>query len=136
MDTKIVHVHPSSRQVSIRLSPMTVSGIDLLIQLVVLSLLNDPGKAILDIADGGGLPELIGRNLSMEDPQELYAELQQRINKTKTEVLNQQLGLDLEAEEKLRDLTILSVEPGVDESSATVRIRLINEAGRIIDLAV
>jgi len=136
MDLKVVHIHPETRVVTVRVSSEFVSGVDLLIQIVVLSLLNDPGRSILDPAEGGGLPELIGSNLSMDDEEELYAEIQLRINKTKSEIINQQIGLDLLVEEKLRDLTLLSIESGGNEASVYVRIRLENEAGRIIDLTV
>lgn len=136
MDVKIVHVDEFTRKVSIRLSSETVEGVDALVQIVVLSLLNKSGKSVLDPEDGAGLPDLIGTNLSAEDPQELFAEVQQMINKTKAEVTAQQVGLDLDAEEKLKSLTILSIEPGAQEDEVFVKVRLINEAGRITDLAV
>lgn len=136
MDIKIVHVDPITRKVSIRLSSETVEGVDALIQIVVLSLLNASGKAVLDPEDGGGLPDLIGTNLSADDPQELFAEVQQKINKTQAEVTAQQVGLDLDSEEKLKSITILGIEPGAQEDEVFVKIRLTNEAGRITDLAV
>lgn len=136
MDAKIVHIDPVTRVASLRLSSEVVEGVDELVQVVVLSLLNTSGKSVLDPAEGGGLPDLIGTNLSADDPQELFAEVQQRINKTQAEVTAQQVGLTLDPEAKLRSITILSIEPGLQEDEVFVKIRLLNEAGRITDLAV
>ena len=135
-DTKIVFVDPVTGQVNIRLSAETVEGIEELIQVVVLSLLNISGQAALDPEEGGGLPELIGTNFGVDDPQELFAEVQQRVNKTQSEVREQQVGLDLDPEAKLKELKVISIEPGGEIDRIAVRIRLINELGRIQDLSL
>lgn len=136
MDLKVVHVDPITKVVSIKPSSKIVTGVDWLIQIVVLSILNDPGRAVLDPGDGGGLPELIGSNLSVADPEELYTEVQLRINKSASEIISQQIGLSLSPEERLRSLAILSIEKGAQADEVIIKLRLVNEAGRVIDLAV
>lgn len=135
-DVKVVFVDPVTRKVSLRVSSTPATGIELLVQLVILSLLNVPGQDILDPNDGGGIPEMIGMNIDASDSTEVLAEVTRRIKKTQTEVINSQTGLTLSPEEKLRDIFVVSVEQGENIDEVYVTIRIINEAGRISDVVV
>lgn len=135
-EIKIVHVDPITREVSLELSSKEVTGMDKLVQLVVIGLLETPGRSVLDSESGGGLLDLIGTNLSLDDPQEIYSEVQLRVSKVESEIFNNQVGLDLDPEEKLKSLKLLEIREGNQEDVVFVRIRVINELGRIEDLAV
>lgn len=135
-DVKVVFVDPVTRRVSLKVSSMPVSGIDLLVQIVVLSLLTVPGQDILDPNDGAGIPEMIGMNIDATDSTEVLAEVARRVRKAQTEIINAQTGLDLLPEEKLRELFVAGLEPGQQIDEVLVTIRIINEAGRISDIVV
>lgn len=135
-EIKIVHVDPITKQVSFQLSSKEVVGVDKLVQIVILHLLEDPGQAILDPESGGGLLNLIGSNFSLADPQEIFTEVQLRISKTEAEIANSQIGLDLDPEEKLKSLKLIDIREGTQTDEIFILIRVINELGRITDLAV
>jgi len=135
MDIQVIKVDPYTRRVSFELTHNPLTGVMKLVQIVVLSLLNDPGKDILDPEKGGGFPSMIGMNIDTEDTTELFGEIAQRVKKTQTEIINDQVGLDISAEEKLRDLAIMEIVPGeIDE--IFVKLRVINEAGKVTDLVL
>lgn len=135
-DIKVVHTDPLTGKVRIFLSSQLVSGFEWLIQKVILNLLNEQGKAVLDPADGGGLISLIGMNMNIDDPSELYSEIQQRLNKVTFELSRQQIGLELSPDEKIRDIEIIDLRQGTNIDEILLSIRVINEAGRITDLVV
>lgn len=137
MDIQVIDVDTITRKVSLVLKPKKLTGISKLIQIVVLSLLNDPGRDVLDPDKGAGFPGMIGQtNIDPSDSTELYAEIQQRVTKAETEIINDQIGLDDPPEEKLRELKIMGIEEGDDINEFFVRLRLINEAGRTADILV
>lgn len=135
-DLKVIYVDPVTRRVSFKVSATPATGIDLLVQVVILSLLNVPGQDVLDPNDGAGIPEMIGMNIDATDTTEILAEVARRIKKAQTEIINAQTGLSLLAEEKLRELFVASVAPGENLDEVLVTIRVINEAGRISDVVV
>lgn len=135
-DIKVIQVDPSSRKVSFRVSSLPISGIDLLIQVVILSLLNVPGQDVLDLNDGGGFPEMIGMNIDATDTTEVAAEISRRVRKSQTEIIAAQTGLNLLPQEKLKELFISSIKPGENIDEVLVTIRIINEAGQLTDVVV
>ena len=135
-DVKVVFVDPETRRVTLKVSSTPISGIDLLVQVVILSLLSVPGQDVLDPNDGGGIPEMIGMNIDATDSTEVLAEITRRIKKSQAEIINAQTGLNLLPEEKLRDLFVAKVASGEQIDEVLVTIRIINEAGRISDVVV
>lgn len=135
-DVKVVFVDPTTRRVSFQASSLPISGIDLLIQVVILSLLNVPGQDVLDPNDGAGIPDMVGMNIDATDSTEVLAEITRRIKKSQTEIINAQTGLDLLPEEKLKELFVAKVAGGEQIDEVLVTIRIINEAGRISDVVV
>lgn len=135
-DIKIIEADPNTGKVRFKIGSKLVSGKDLLTQVVVLSLLNVPGRDILDPDEGGGIPEMIGMNIDATDSTEVVAEVTRRIKKTQSEVLIAQAGLDLTAEEKLKELYIAGIREGESIDEILVTIRIVNEAGRITDIVV
>ena len=136
MDIQLLTIDPITRQAILGIQPKTVEGLDELIQVVVLSLLNVPGQDVLDPDEGGGLPGLIGLNIDKTDPNSVFAEAARLIKKTQTEVTNRQIGVDLEATAKLKDIVILSIIEGDEIDDLFVKIRVINEAGQQADVVV
>jgi len=135
-DIKVIHRDTTTGRLTFKVSSMPVIGSDLLVQLVVLSLLNTPGKDILDLNNGGGIPEMIGLNIDATDSTEIVAEVTRRIKKTQVEIINAQSGLNVTSDEKLRDLQITGISQGETIDEVLVVIRVINEAGKITDIVV
>lgn len=135
-DISIIDIDPSTGRVSFKVTHKAISGIQKLVQVVVLSLLNSPGKDVLDPAKGSGIPSMIGMNFDASDTQELTAEIVQRVKKTQREVQLDQIGLQLSSEERLRDIQIISVKQGNSVDELLITLRIINEAGRIAQVTV
>lgn len=135
-DIQLIDVDEVTRLVRFVLKPKKVTGISKLIQVVVLSLLNVPGRDVLDPDKGGGLPALIGYNFGIDDTTEIFAEVAQRVKKSQGEIIAAQVGLNDDPEEKLQELQIVEIKQGANADEIFVRIRVINEAGRTSDIVV
>jgi hypothetical protein len=136
MELLVIKVDPSTHRVALAIQNKKAEGILALIQIVVLSLLNTPGRDALDPGAGGGLPAMIAGNVDPNDPQEIFAEVAQRVRKTQQEIVQNQIGLRASAEEKLREIVILGMEQGVAIDEVLVRLRIVNQAGRLSDVVV
>lgn len=135
-DVQVIDVDPITRRVSFRLKPKLITGISKLIQIVVLSLMNVPGRDVLDPEKGGGLPAMIGMNIDPNDSTEVFAEIAQRVKKSQDEIVSAQIGLNEDPEARLQELQIVSIQKGETLDEVLVRIRIINEAGRASDIVV
>lgn len=131
-DFRIIRIDPRTRKVTISPSipPRKVTGLEKLIQVVVLALLNDVGRNVFDPDQGSGLPSLIGSNINPNDPTEALADVTERVEKVREEILENQNNLENEdSTERLADLQILSVDTGVNIDEIIVNLRLVSEAG-------
>lgn len=134
MDIQLVAIDPLTKMASLKVSPKTVKGLTKLIQIVVLSLLNTPGKDILDPERGGGIPEMIGMNIDPGDLSEVLSEVTRRVKKSEAEIIKDQIGLELPADERLREIKIANVGHGTLSTEVLVRIRVVNELGQQSDV--
>lgn len=133
-DIRLIEVDPVTRIVTLKAGNKKISGIEELIQIVVLSLLNTPGKDVLNPNKGGGIPALIGYNIS--DENELFAEIAERVNKTEQEIIKDQVGLDLDQETKLKAINIKGISLGDSEDTILVRLQIVNELGRVAEVTI
>lgn len=136
MDISLLKIDESTRAVSLELSSKVVTGLTKLVQVVVLSLLNSPGRDILDPDRGSGIPDMVGMNYDPLDLSEVVSDLTSRIRKSETEILADQVGLNAPASEKLREIKIISVGPGTSLDEVVARIRVINELGQQSDVVL
>jgi len=134
MDIQLVAIDPLTKMASLKVSPKTVKGLTKLIQIVVLSLLNTPGKDILDPERGGGIPEMIGMNIDPGDLSEVLSEVTRRVKKSEAEIIKDQIGLELPVDERLREIKIVNVGHGTLATEVLVRIRVVNELGQQSDV--
>lgn len=110
--------------------PKKVSGLEKLIQIVLLAIFNDPGRNVFTPNQGSGLPSIIGSNFNPNDPLESLADVTERIEKIRVEILENQNNLvNEELTERLLDLQVLSVETGFQIDEIIVKLKLISEAG-------
>ena len=134
-DVQVISVDPVSRLVSFGIVAKRVSGISKLIQIVVLSLMNTPGRDALNPGKGGGLPSLVGTNIDPNDTNAVFADVAQRVRKSETEIVTDQLSTDDPPAEKLRELMIIALSsPEIDEIA--VQIRIVNQLGQATDIVL
>lgn len=136
MDISLLKIDGITRKVTLEVGSKTVSGLTKLLQIVVLSLLNNPGRDILDPDRGAGIRDMIGSNFDPTDLNEILGELTRRIRKTEKEILADQVGLNAQPSEKLREIKIISVAPGDALDEIAARIRIINELGQQSDVVL
>lgn len=136
MDIELIKIDDVTRKVSLTMGPRPVKGLTKLTQLVILSLLNVPGKDILDPDWGAGIPEMIGMNLDPGDLSEVLSEITRRVKMTETELLKDQTGLQLDTSERLREVRIISVGPGNNPNEVNARLRIVNELGQQSDVVI
>ena len=136
MDIQIIQVDPITGRVSFGLQARSITGAEKLTQIVVLSLLNAPGRDVLDPDKGGGLTSLLGYNVGDDSIDDIKSEIVRKVNKTMDEIILSQIGLSIANSEKLREIRVLGVSPGTALDEIIVRLRIINEAGRTTDVSV
>lgn len=136
MDIQCIAIDPETRRVSIKLGPRIVTGSTKLLQIVVLSLLNVPGKDVLDPGQGGGLPSLIGTNIDPSDETEIFSEVVRRVKKSQREIIQNQIGLNLPAAERLVELQIVNIQSGDSADAVDVQIRVLDASGRAQDVVL
>lgn len=134
-DLSVLYIDPETKRVSFQMSSRSVSGIDLLVQIVVLALFSSPDTDLLDPQDGGGLEDLISMNIDENDTSEIYAEIARRVSSAQDQIIRNQIGLDISAEEKLRRISIVSVERA-DLDEVKLKLSVENEVGRTRDIVV
>ena len=132
-DFKVIKIDERTRRVTIEpnlINPKKVSGLKKLIQVVILAIFNDPGRNVFTPSAGSGLPSLIGSNINPADPTEALADVTERLEKIRDEILENQNTLENEeSSERLADLQVLSVDTGVQIDEVIVKLKLISEAG-------
>lgn len=136
MDISLLQIDESTRRVTLQMSPKPVTGLTKLMQIVVLSLLNSPGRDILNPEKGAGIPDMIGMNFDPTDLSDILGEITRRVRKSEEEILQDQVGLNPPANEKLREIKIISVSPGEALDEVAARIRIINELGQQSDVVL
>lgn len=136
MDIQLIQIDDQSRKITLGMSPRPVKGLTKLAQIVLLSLLNTPGKDILDPDRGAGILDMIGMNFDPTDFSEILSETTRRVRITETEILRDQIGLELDSNEKLKEIKIISVGPGENLGEVNIRIRIINELGQQSDMVI
>jgi hypothetical protein len=136
MDIQVIDVEPGTNKVFFVIKAKKLTGIYKLIQIVVLSLLNTPGKDVLDMDKGAGFPSLAGSNIDPNDSTEIFADIAQRVRKSESEIIADQIGVDDPASEKLSELQIIDITEGATADEIFVRLRIINQEGRASDIVV
>lgn len=135
-DIQVIDVDPVTRRVIFGIKPKKIKGISKLVQIVIISLLNVPGRDVLFPSKGGGLPAMLGSNVDPNDSTDLYAEVSRRVKKTESEIIADQIGLDDTPEEKLSKLQIVNVSVGVNADAIDLTLRIINQAGQATDVTI
>lgn len=132
-EIQIIKIDPKTRIVSLELpnAPKRLTGIDLLIQIVALAYLRNPGRDVFDNQEGSGLRAEIGQfNLSSEASDEEFRMLAiQRTDKIQGEIISNQ-GTDIsDPSEQLKRLEIIDLAFDAFENRGAIRVKIVNELG-------
>lgn len=105
-----------------------VEGIDRLIQIVIFAIIENPGRDVMNPTDGSGIRALIGLT-NISDEQELVADLTLGITKIQQEIVDKQSTTNDDPSEKLQTIQIIHVAADADTASASLTLRVVNQAG-------
>jgi hypothetical protein len=136
MDLGIIDL-TSAGELKFGIQAKPIKGMHALLQLVILTMLTNSGSDIFDAFQGAGLGGLIGKyNLNLEDMTEVTSDISVLIDSAQSQIIANQAGLDIPAEEKLRKIDIVSVLPDPDGQGVKIRIRVENNNGRSKDVVI
>ena len=125
MDIKVVQKDPVTDTLSIGIPrpPQYISGIDLLVQIIVIELLSSPGRDILNPGGGGNLRSLIGANVNFDDESEIFAEIAMMVSATERNIKQFQEAYGRPANEKLARLDLVDLVPDEENLQLEVILR-------------
>lgn len=140
MDFQVISKNPITNEILLGppIPPRTISGARELLQIVVLSLLNTPGRNAQYPLMGSGIPAMIGQvNLSEKDTSEIFSILVGKVEKVKNEILEYQKALTKSsAAALLSDLLIINIESGATFDAISIRFRMITQDGSVEDFVI
>jgi len=138
VDYKIVTFDPNTGLASIGIPAVQkiLTGLDLLVQIVVLSFLRNPGKSVMFPAEGSGLRKDIGQYTYTLTGNEIQLLAVQRTRYVQQEVISRQDPNQGTPYERLQSLTLKNVAFDPTTSNTIMQVKLISEAGDSRDILV
>lgn len=137
-DINILAVNPDTRRVTFAFNivPKRARGMETLLQLCAKTVLTTPGIDIFAPEYGGGLLSYSARGLSTADIPRISADMAHIISLSERQIILEQEATDITPEERLRSLTLLSIEYLEPEGVLEVRALIISEAGEEADISL
>ena len=128
-DLKILYADPSTGRLVPRLQspPELISGIDLLVQIVVLLYLTNGGRSIVSPGRVGGLREFIGANIDPDDPSELFADIQVMTSQIEQRIKEEQIQTNRPPAERLVAIQLIDIVPDDDQPEIEIIVFVVNE---------
>ncbi len=132
MDLKVVQRDHKTNKIFFSLGNKIefVDGIDELVQLFIINLYNTPGRDLLFPDEGGGILNLLGMNIDINDKISLTSTLKQIVEKTKNEIIQKQSNID-NPQTKLKSVRICSLKNGDAPDEIEIAFQIENEKGQI-----
>lgn len=137
MDFQIINYDKETGLASLGIPPVPrkISGIEKLVQVVVLTLLKNGGRDIFEPDVGSGLRAAIGQ-YNFTEGDEVKNLVVQRIRAVEQQILSFQAGALVSPAEKLKRLEILGVAFDEATFQTLIRIQVFSEAGQNRDVIV
>lgn len=131
MDYQIIVFDKKTGLASVQIPavPKKLTGVDKLVQIVILSFLRNPGKSVLFPVEGSGLRGEIGQFNFSGDGAEVRALAIQRVRVVQQEVIGRQNPNQGTPEERLKSLVLKDFAFDAAASKAVLKVQIINEAG-------
>lgn len=128
MQLKVLYYNPVTNEMSKMLSSgKRITGLYALAQHFVIILFTSPGSDTLSPELGGGLKRISSGNYSSNDLVRLYRNVGIAVMRTKEQILEQQIDLNIPLNEKLKDASVLRVE--VVKSKLKIWIYIESQSG-------
>lgn len=137
-DINITAINPRTRRVtfSFQIVPRKTKGIETLLQLSAKTVLTTPGIDIFAPEYGGGLLAYAGKNLNISEMPRIYADMAYIVRKSEEQILREQAGNPIRAADRLRSLTLLSIDYLPAEAALDVRVLVTSELGEQADISM
>lgn len=128
-DLKMLSADPNTGRLRPALSrpPESVEGIDLLVQIVALTFLTNPGRSITYPNRGGGLRQFIGSNFDLTDPSELFADLRLLTSQVEQIIKQEQQRTARPPSERLARLQLIDIVPIDNALEVDMIVQIISE---------
>ncbi len=132
MDLKVIQRDPITQKISFSFGKNFefIDGIEELIQIFIINLYSIPGKNIFFPNEGGGVLELLGSNVDLNDKTSLISAIKQMIEKTKNEIMERQENIE-NKELKLKNVTLYHIDNGFSSDEIEITIQIENEKGQM-----
>jgi hypothetical protein len=139
MDYQVITFDPNTGLASygIPTPPAILTGMPLLVQVVVLSYLRNPGRSVLAPTEGSGLRGDIGKyNYSDTSGDEIQALCVQRTRAVQLEVVSRQDPSGGVPSERLSSLSVTNFAFDASTGQTLLGVKIINEAGDSTNILV
>lgn len=107
-----------------------VEGIDLLVQIVAMELLRNPGRNINDPTAGAGLRQTIGQNINGNE-QDFFADMQMRCSQAAANIVSRQTQAVRPPDARLATLRLLDIVSNAADSQLEIVLEIISEADQV-----
>lgn len=104
-----------------------VKDIDLLVQIVALTLLNNGGRSIIRPGWAGGVRRLLGTNVDPDDMDEVFADFRIMVSMVEQLIKEDQVGTRRGPSERLQSLQLIDVGPDSGDLAVIATIAVISE---------
>lgn len=137
-DINIVAINPRTRRITFafQVVPKRTRGIETLLQLAAKTILTTPGIDLFSPEYGGGFLSYSGRNLSIQDMPRIYADVAYIIRKSEEQILSEQAVMPMDTQDRLRSLTLLSIDYLPDEAALDARVLVTSAAGERAEISL
>ena len=137
-DVNITAIHPITRRVTFAFNiiPRRARGMEALLQLCAKTVLTTPGIDIFAPEYGGGLLSYSARGLSTADIPRISADMAYIISKSTQQIILEQSATDISPEDRLKMMTLLSIDYIESEGVLEVRVLVTSEAGEKADISL
>ena len=131
MDFPLITFNPDTglAEPGIPKAPRPLRGIQALVQIVVIAILKNGSQDVLTPDYGSGLRAMIGQ-YNYHDPNEIKAEIIQRIKVIEQQIIANSANFSVPATEKLRQLTVQEIAFDPSNGNVAVKVQIFNEAGQ------
>jgi hypothetical protein len=126
---KVLVADPVTGRLTLGLSrpPVFLDGIDLLVQIVALLLMENGGRSIATPGRAGGLRNLLGSNINPDDPAELFADVRLIVSQVEQTIKEEQVSMNRPPSVRLQSLPLIDIIPDADSTSIEILISVVNE---------
>lgn len=131
MDLQVVTFDPITGLASYGIPAVAkiLTGLDKLVQIVVLEFLRNPGRSVLAPKEGSGLRADIGQYNYTSDGGEIQALVVQRTRAAQQEILSRQSPTSGTPSDRLKQIILKNFAYDASTGEGMLQVQIVNEAG-------